>query len=91
MTEEEYRTQVKQRCHKPTRYQHSNGVYVVKGCLWLDKDGQCTLNACMRKPDHKYETKIINRGKCMLCGKELTEGLFFCKECEADKKGSEGE
>jgi len=29
--------------------------------------------------------KVINRGKCMLCGKELTEGIFFCKECE--KKG----
>lgn len=29
------------------------------------------------------EAKIINRGNCMLCGKELTEdeGIFFCKEC----------
>lgn len=53
MTEKEYRAHSKQRCHKPTRYQHSNGSYVVKGCLWLDKDGKCTLNACIRKPDHK--------------------------------------
>lgn len=30
----------------------------------------------------KYEAKVITRGKCMACGKELTEGLFFCKECE---------
>lgn len=34
--------------------------------------------------------KVINRGKCMLCGKELTEGLFFCKECE-QKGGAENE
>ena len=29
------------------------------------------------------EAKIVNRGYCMLCGKELTEdeGIFFCKEC----------
>lgn len=33
----------------------------------------------------EVEFKVITRGKCMLCGKELTEGLFFCKECE--KKG----
>lgn len=34
---------------------------------------------------NKLDYKVINRGKCMLCGKDLTEGLFFCKECE--KKG----
>lgn len=33
--------------------------------------------------DTKYEAKVITRGNCMMCGKELTEGLFFCKECEA--------
>ena len=42
---------------------------------------------------HKYVTKVINRGNCMMCGKELTEGIFFCKECEtiieADKEGAE--
>lgn len=29
------------------------------------------------------EAKVVNRGNCMLCGKELTEdeGIFFCKEC----------
>ena len=31
--------------------------------------------------DKKYEAKVITRGNCMMCGKELTEGLFFCKEC----------
>lgn len=30
-----------------------------------------------------YEVKVINRGNCIMCGKELTEGLFLCKECEA--------
>ena len=34
--------------------------------------------------------KVINNGKCMLCGRELTEGIFFCKECEA-KSESEDE
>lgn len=36
--------------------------------------------------DKEYEVKAITRGKCMMCGKELTEGLFFCKECEAKGK-----
>ena len=31
--------------------------------------------------DKEYEAEVITRGKCMMCGKELTEGLFFCKEC----------
>lgn len=34
------------------------------------------------KEEKKYETEVITRGNCMMCGKELTEGLFFCKECE---------
>lgn len=34
------------------------------------------------KCDKEYDAKVITRGNCMICGKELTEGLFFCKECE---------
>lgn len=49
-----------------------------------EKYDKCTLTDC-GDCGHEYEVKVINRGKCMLCGKELTEGLFFCKECE--KKG----
>lgn len=30
----------------------------------------------------EYEAEVITRGNCMMCGKELDEGLFFCKECE---------
>lgn len=26
--------------------------------------------------------EVITHGNCIMCGKELTEGLFFCKECE---------
>lgn len=37
----------------------------------------------------EIEFKVINRGKCMLCGKELTEELFFCKECEAKGRAEE--
>ena len=30
------------------------------------------------------EAKVVVRGNCMLCGKELTEdeGIFFCKNCQ---------
>ena len=38
--------------------------------------------------DKEYEVEIITRGNCMMCGKKLDEGLFFCKECES-KAGSE--
>ncbi len=38
----------------------------------------------------KYEVKVITRGNCMICGKELTDGLFFCKECK-DKYRAESE
>lgn len=34
------------------------------------------------KADKDYKAEVITRGNCMMCGKELTEGLFFCKECE---------
>lgn len=37
--------------------------------------------------DKEYEAEVITRGNCMMCGKELTEGLFFCKEC-GDKANS---
>lgn len=39
--------------------------------------------------DKKYEVEIVTRGNCMMCGKELTEGLFFCKECEAKAESGE--
>lgn len=41
----------------------------------------CTAPTIL-EADKKYEAKVITRGNCMICGKELTEGLFFCKECE---------
>ena len=31
--------------------------------------------------------KVVTRGNCMICGKELTEGLFLCEECK-DKASS---
>ena len=39
--------------------------------------------------DKEYEVEVITRGNCMMCGKELTEGLFFCKECEAKIKNED--
>lgn len=43
------------------------------------------------RADKEYDVKAITRGNCMACGKELTEGVFFCKECEEKgrKKGAE--
>lgn len=46
---------------------------------------------CRRDILPKYEAKVITRGNCMMCGKELDEGLFFCKECEPYKAESEEE
>lgn len=37
--------------------------------------------------DKEYEAEVITRGNCMICGKELAEGLFICKEC-GDKANS---
>ena len=40
--------------------------------------------------DKEQIVEVIARGNCMMCGKELTEGLlFFCKECEAKLKDAE--
>lgn len=39
--------------------------------------------------DKEYDVKAITRGNCMACGKELTEGVFFCKGCE-EKGRTEG-
>lgn len=41
------------------------------------------LIKCLKKNlCEEYEVEVVYRGKCMMCGKELTEGLLFCKECE---------
>lgn len=39
--------------------------------------------------DKEYKAKVITRGNCMKCGKKLTEGLFFCKECENKAESEE--
>lgn len=31
--------------------------------------------------NRKYDIKMVTRGRCIVCGKDLTEGLFFCNEC----------
>ena len=52
----------------------------------LEEECQVIIGA-----DKEYGVKAITRGNCMACGKELTEGAFFCKECEEKgrKEGSE--
>lgn len=39
--------------------------------------------------DKMYKAEVITRGNCMICGKELDEGLFFCKECEVKTESEE--
>ena len=55
---------------------------------YIDDCGDCDRYVRKDYINNKLDYKVINRGKCMICGKELTEGLFFCKECE-QKGGKE--
>ena len=61
-------------------------------CSKCIHNGYCYIpcpQVTSRQLEDALDYKGINRGKCMLCGKELTEGLFFCKECEEKGKGKE--
>lgn len=40
---------------------------------------------------HKYGVKVVVRGRCMACGKELEDGIFFCKECEEKGRKKEND
>lgn len=52
----------------------------VKKCGWNFIDHHAKTDApTIIKADKEY----VTRGNCMMCGKKLDEGLFFCKECEA--------
>lgn len=53
--------------------------------------GQYPCNECRRDTLPKFEAKVITRGNCVLCGKPLTEGLFFCKECESKRMDKDKE
>ena len=65
-------------------YENYSNINDVDDCLEYVKYAPTIIEA-----DKEYEDEIITRGNCMMCGKELDEGLFFCKECEA-KAESEG-
>ena len=56
-----------------------------KWCESCVSKGKCAST----RPQGGFDYKVINRGKCILCGKEVTEGLFFCKECEEKRKSKE--
>lgn len=50
---------------------NSLGDYMYKGKAlkeWVD---------IIERTHHE----VVTRGNCMMCGKELTDGLFICKEC----------
>lgn len=59
-------------------YENYSNINDVDDCLEYVKYAPTIIEA-----DKEYEDEIITRGNCMMCGKELDEGLFFCKECEA--------
>lgn len=64
-------------------------------CGICEKSNRCKTNNKDKvrecgayKPSEFFKMfEVITRGNCMICGKELTEGLLFCKECE-DKSNS---
>lgn len=63
-------------------------AHIRTGKLSIDTELMIPLDRVLQvidkyKTDKEYEAKVITRGNCMMCGKELTEGLFFCKECES--------
>ncbi len=62
-------------------------AYDSEGCYECTANVQNTSAPTIIEADREYGVKAINRGNCMACGKELTEGVFFCKECE--EKGRE--
>lgn len=75
----------------------ANGTPLPKGHgRLIDADDVTAYNNLYEVPtiieadkaeNKEYGVKVINRGNCIMCGKKLTEGLFFCKECEAkDRK-----
>lgn len=72
-------------------------IVTCKECIHRDEYGcrhghpNCKDNFyCADAEIKEYEAKVITRGNCMMCGKELTEGLFFCKEC-GDKQVDKSE
>ena len=59
-------------------------------CAGTEECHECMFENKYIEADKEYEVEVVTRGNCMMCGKELTEGLFFCKECE-DKRGIRNE
>lgn len=67
-------------------YENYSNINDVDDCLEYVKYAPTIIEA-----DKEYEDEIITRGNCMMCGKELDEGLFFCKECEAKAESEDKE
>ena len=62
---------------KPRKRQIKRAFHKWK-LKWLSRQREVDIS----ETEKEYEVEVITRGNCMMCGKELTEGLFFCKECE---------
>ena len=57
------------------------GIMVDGEYLWGKLNDAIDNAQSIIEADKEYEVKVITRGNCMICGKELTEGLFICQEC----------
>lgn len=65
-------------------YENYSNIKDVDDCLECVKYAPTIIEA-----DKEYEDEIITRGNCMMCGKELNKGLFFCRECKAKAESEE--
>lgn len=58
---------------------------LIRSCMNVIETAPTIIDADKESEENelrRYAAKVINRGNCMMCGKKLTEELFFCKECE---------
>ena len=64
-------------------YDSDFGYYKYhKVIAWMELPEPYKAKSEKQITDKKYEVKVITRGNCIICGKELIDGLFICKECE---------
>ena len=64
---------------------HKENIRAILECHFAGFKEEIIDSACNRileQEIRQYEVKAVTRGNCMMCGKELTDGLFFCEECE---------
>lgn len=56
------------------------------GCPFLPKVGALVRFNCPHYIKKEQDAKIVERGKCAICGNPLSQGLFLCSECKAKEE-----